>query len=113
MICFAKHNWSYNHLYREERYILSKIRLIVEDHLHETSKTLSEKGFQLKKKRAICELCKDDLIDEQKAVCTFNCGHTFHDECISTIISCVHSPSVCPICKRKLNSPHAIKCTFT
>lgn len=91
MIAFAKHSWSYNELSPEDRYILSKMRLIVEDHLHEISAKLPEID------KPICAICRDALVGENSKPTIINCGHIFHERCIRRLF-CEYD-SQCPVCR--------------
>lgn len=48
----------------------------------------------------ICSICKDKLVDPQKA----DCNHVFCKECISTWIESQEERIQCPVCRRDLGS---------
>lgn len=81
MIAYAKHNWPYNELSVKDRYILCRIRGIVEVHLHKSSL----KHVRTRKRHAVCAVCRGKIVEYGRQSAITNCGCVLHIDCIAPL----------------------------
>lgn len=108
MIAYAKHPWPYNEMKSQDRYRLSKIRVIVEEYLQyrQTNsnnpngwvRTISEANS---KKIPICSICRLDFANnDNNSPLKLRCGHIFHLKCMVDYFCQVERKDSCPICRK-------------